>query len=60
MPSILTIPAAAQLIGMPRNTLWVWVQTLPEWSGCVSHKSGNRTYLSTDRLRARGFLGVRP
>lgn len=56
MPSILTIPAAARLIGKPRRTLWSWVSTLPEWQACVSHRNGRRVYLSTERLRRSGLL----
>ena len=58
MPHILTIPQAAALIGINRVTLWEWVRTLPEWQSCVSHRSGRRVYLSAQRMRAAGHLGV--
>ena len=57
---ILTIPKAAVLLGIPRTTLWDWVHSLPEWQACISHKAGRRTYLSTARLRERGFLRAEP
>lgn len=56
MPSILTIPATARLIGVSRKTLWAWVSSLPEWQSCVAHRVGRRVYLSTARLRAAGHL----
>lgn len=55
-PSILTIPAAARLLGIPRRTLWAWIHSRPQWQACVSHRNGRRAYLSTDRLHASGLL----
>lgn len=60
MADILTIPAVAALLGKPRETIWRWVTTLPEWSACISHRSGRRIYLSTARLRAGGHIGAQP
>lgn len=61
MPPILSIPAAARLLGLSRTTLWTWIQTRPEWQACVATRIQGparcRTYLSTERLRAQGFLG---
>lgn len=60
MPPVITIPRAAALIGVDRSTLWEWVKTNPEWAACISHHAGRRAYLSTERLRARGFIGANP
>lgn len=57
MPSILTIPRAARLLGIDRKTLWRWVSSKPEWAACVVSRSGTRAYLSTEMLRARRALG---
>lgn len=57
MSSILSIPEVAALIERPRTTVWAWVQTVPAWQACISHKAGNRTYLSVPRLIAGGLIG---
>lgn len=57
MPDILTIPAVARRIGFPRETVWRWATTLPEWAACISHRNGRRIYLSAARLRASGLIG---
>lgn len=54
-PPILTVPACASILGVHRNTLLRWVQTLPEWQACVASRVGRRTYLSRERLMAAGF-----
>lgn len=56
MPSILTTVAVARLTKRPRETIWRWATTLPEWSACISHRSGNRIYLSSERLRRAGLI----
>ena len=56
MPSIITIPVAARLLGIDRKTLWRWVIARPEWAACVVSRSGRRVYLSTSMLRAHRVL----
>jgi hypothetical protein len=58
MPHIITIPTLAKATGYDRKTIYTWVQTVPVWRACVSHKSGRRTYMSVERLRAAGLLGA--
>ncbi len=57
-PPILSIPACAALIDKPRNTVWRWVQTLPEWQGCIAARVGRKVFLSTQRLSAAGLIGA--
>lgn len=60
MQAILTTSAVAALVNKPRETIWRWATTLPEWSACISHRSGRRIYLSAARLRAAGLIGAQP
>lgn len=58
MPSILSVPKAAILLGHPYETVRKWVLTCPAWHACISHRVGNRIYLSVERLKRAGLLQV--
>lgn len=55
-PGIMSISEASKLLGMSHATIYRWVRVLPEWAGCISHKSGRKFYLSVSKLKAAGFL----
>lgn len=58
MPSILTVPKAAALLGHNYQTVRKWVLTNPTWHACISHRVGNRIYLSVVKLQRAGLLIV--